>query len=338
MNALEDQLSHKINTKTKPLGSLGLLEQIAFQIGTIQNTTTPKLCKPAILVFAGDHGIVNNHPVSPFPQVVTSQMVANFLQEGAAINVFCKQHQIKLSVIDAGVNFDFENTPNLIHAKINKGTKDYTLSPAMSLDECNQALEKGKELVTKQYTEGTNVIGFGEMGIGNTSSAALLMSAFTTTKIADCVGKGTGLDTKGLQQKITILEKAQQAHNLSTNPMEIIATFGGFEIAMMTGAFLQAAKLNMTILVDGFIVTSALLAAHALDATVTKSCIFSHCSNEQGHLKMLEFLKATPLLQLGLRLGEGTGAALAYPLVVSAVNFLNEMASFEAAGVSNKED
>lgn len=336
-NNLQEKLQHKINTKTKPLGSLGSLEQIALKIGHIQKSLTPKLAKPAIFVFAGDHGVVTKHTVSPFPQVVTSQMVFNFLQGGAAINVFCKQHNIKLGVVDAGVNFNFENTPNLIHAKINYGTQDYVTTSAMSITECEKAINKGKEIVTKQFTEGTNIIGFGEMGIGNTSSAALLMSAYTNTPIEQCTGKGTGLDDYGVNNKTKILKQAQQKHTKIDTPIEILATFGGYEIAMITGAFLQAAKLNMTILVDGFIVTSALLAAHAIEKSVLDNCIFSHCSNEQGHLKMLDFLKVKPLLNLNLRLGEGTGVALAYPIVVSAVNFLNEMSSFEDAGVSDKE-
>ncbi|MGY5352653.1 nicotinate-nucleotide--dimethylbenzimidazole phosphoribosyltransferase [Wenyingzhuangia sp. IMCC45533] len=335
MNTLQEQLHHKINTKTKPLGSLGILEQIALKIGNIQNTTAPKLSKPTILVFAGDHGVVKNHPVSPFPQEVTSQMVFNFLQGGAAINVFCKQNNIKLKVVDAGVNFDFDDTPNLVDAKINKGTEDYTTTQAMTIKDCNVAIEKGKELVTKQFTEGTNIIGFGEMGIGNTSSAALLMSAYTKTSLENCVGKGTGLDENGVNTKLEILKKAQLKHSKVNTPLDILATYGGYEIAMMTGAFLQAAKLNMTVIVDGFIVTAALLAAHAMNPSVVNNCIFSHCSDELGHQKMLAFLNADAILKLGLRLGEGTGAALAYPLVLSAVNFLNEMASFESAGVSN---
>lgn len=337
MNTFQQKIQHKINTKTKPLGSLGVLETIAYKIGSIQNTTNPRLSKPTIFVFAGDHGIVKNHPVSPFPQEVTSQMVFNFLQGGAAINVFCKQHQIDLKVIDAGVNFNFDETPNLIDAKIDLGTQDYSKTEAMSLENCSKAIEKGKELVTKQFTEGTNIIGLGEMGIGNTSSAALLMSAFTQTPIENCVGKGTGLEGKGLDVKTQILKQVQQKHVNKTEALDILATFGGYEIAMMTGAFLQAAKLNMTILVDGFIVTAALLAAHAINSSVLNNCIFSHCSNEQGHQKMLQFLKADAVLNLGLRLGEGTGVALAYPLIQSSVNFLNEMSSFESAGVSNKD-
>lgn len=332
---MQEQLQHKINTKTKPLGALGTLETIALKIGILQNTTSPKLSKPTLLVFAGDHGVVANHPVSPFPQEVTSQMVFNFLQGGAAINVFCKQHNIDLKVVDAGVNFDFENTPNLIHAKINNGTNDYTQTKAMSIADCEKAIEAGKELVTKQFSQGTNIIGFGEMGIGNTSAAALLMSAYTKLPLATCVGKGTGLDTQGVNTKLEILSKAQKLHPKQQDALATLATFGGYEIAMMTGAFLQAAALNMVILVDGFIVTSALLAAHAMNPDVLENCIFSHCSNEQGHRKMLDFLKVDAVLNLGLRLGEGTGAALVYPIIQSSVNFLNEMASFESAEVSN---
>lgn len=336
MSTIQQQLQHKINTKTKPLGSLGVLESIAFKIGSIQKTCSPSLSKPTILVFAGDHGIVNTKPISPFPQEVTSQMVFNFLQGGAAINVFCKQHNIHLKVVDAGVNFNFDHTPNLIDAKIKKGTQDYSIAPAMSLEDCEKAIEKGKQLVTKQFTEGTNVIGFGEMGIGNTSSASLLMSAITQIPIEECVGKGTGLNTEGVNNKIAILKQAQLHHSKQTNPLAILATFGGFEIAMITGAFLKAAALNMVILVDGFIVTSSLLVASAINPKVLNNCIFSHCSNEQGHLKMLDYLQVDTLLNLGLRLGEGTGVALAYPLIQSSVNFLNEMASFESANVSDK--
>ncbi|MDO3693365.1 nicotinate-nucleotide--dimethylbenzimidazole phosphoribosyltransferase [Wenyingzhuangia sp. chi5] len=332
----QETLQHKIDTKTKPLGSLGILEKIAFKVGQIQQTTSPILSKPAILVFAGDHGIVNSEPVSPFPQEVTTQMVFNFLNGGAAINIFCKQHHIHLKIIDAGVNYDFGKTPHLIDAKINKGTADFSVQPAMSIEDCKKAINKGKELVTKQFAEGTNVIGFGEMGIGNTSSASLLMSAYTNTDISKCVGKGTGLNNDAIRVKTAVLRKSQEAHPNITDPLEILATFGGYEIAMITGAILQAKALNMTILVDGFIVTSALLAAHDMEPSVTDNCIFSHCSDEQGHTKMLQFLKADVILNIGLRLGEGTGAALAYPLVQSAVNFLNEMASFESASVTNK--
>lgn len=335
-NDLIDQINHKIDFKTKPVGSLGELEEIAKKICLIQNTLTPKLNNPTMLVFAGDHGIASNNSVSPYPQDVTAQMVLNFLNGGAAINVFCNQNNIKLNIIDAGVNFDFPENSSLINAKINKSTADYSKQPAMSKDQCLFAMKKGAELVEQNYNEGSNCISFGEMGIGNTSSAALLMSAFTKIPIEECVGKGTGLTNKGVSKKAAILKQVQELHGISENPLENLQNFGGFEIVMICGAMLKSAELKMTIIVDGFIVTSALLAAQAINKLVLDYCIFSHVSNEQGHVKMLEFLKATPILQLGLRLGEGTGAAIAYPIIQSAVNFINKMASFESAGVSNK--
>lgn len=332
---LVNQITHKINNKTKPLGSLGALEIIAEKLCLIQNTLSPKLNKPTMLVFAGDHGVVENHPVSSCPQEVTPQMVLNFLNGGAGINVFCKQHNFDLSVVDSGVNFDFDANIGLIEAKIAKGTKDYSVEPAMSKDQCEKAIKIAGEIVSEKHANGCNIISFGEMGIGNTSSASLLMSAVTGHSIESCIGKGAGLTNEGLSKKIDILKGVQQLHGVSKNPLENLQNFGGFEIAMMTGAMLKAAELKMTIIVDGFIVTSSLLIAQALEPKVLDYCLFSHVSNEQGHIKMLEYLKATPILHLGLRLGEGTGAAIAYPIIKSAEIFINEMASFESAGVAD---
>lgn len=333
--AIKKELQEKIDFKTKPIGSLGILENIALQIGLIQNTLSPTLSKPSIVVFAGDHGIVNSNPVSPYPQEVTQQMVFNFLNNGAAINTFCNQNNISLKIADAGVNADFENIPSLINAKISKGTKDYSIEKAMSTDECLLALEKGKNIVQKIFNEGTNVIGFGEMGIGNTSSASLLMSYFTNISIEECVGKGTGLNNEGVIKKAKILRTVFDLHSKTIkNPIDALASFGGFEIVMMCGAILEAASLKMTILIDGFIVTAALLAAQAINKNVLEYCIFCHTSGEQGHEKMLDFLKVKPLLNIGLRLGEGTGAAISFPIVKSAVSFLNEMATFKSANVS----
>jgi nicotinate-nucleotide--dimethylbenzimidazole phosphoribosyltransferase len=333
--SLEKEIQYKIDFKTKPFGSLGLLEEIAVQIGCIQNTLKPTISKPTIVVFAGDHGVVKNHPVSPFSQEVTSQMVFNFLQGGAAINIFSKLNNIDLKVVDSGVNYDFESNSNLIDAKIAKGTKDYTETMAMSLEECNLAISKGAQIVTKIYATGCNTIGFGEMGIGNTSAAALLMSAFAKLPIEDCTGKGTGHTESGVLKKIEILKNAQQLHSNDKDPLKILANYGGFEIAMIVGASLQAAQLKMTILIDGFIVTAALLTAHALNKNILEYCIFSHTSGEQGHKKMVELLKVKTILNLGLRLGEGTGVALAIPMLRAATTFVNEIASFESAGVSN---
>ena len=332
---LQSELQEEINFKTKPIGALGNLEKIAMQVGLIQNTTTPVLSKPTIMVFAGDHGIATTRKVSPYPQEVTQQMVFNFLQGGAAINVFCKQNNILLNIVDAGVNADFEAYPQLTNAKIAKGTQDYSITKAMTSEQCQEALEKGRQLVRKVYSEGCNVIGFGEMGISNTSSAALLMSYFTNTPIENCVGRGTGVDDKGLQTKIDTLREVYNLHiEAISTPIQALTAFGGFEIVMMCGAMLEAASLKMTLLIDGFIVTAALLAAHAMESDILDYCIFCHNSGEQGHQKMLEFLNAEPLLNLGLRLGEGTGCAVAFPIIQSSVNFLNEMATFKSANVS----
>ena len=334
--SLEKELQQAIDFKTKPLGSLGELEEIAKKIGCIQNCLDPKISKPTIVVFAGDHGVVKNYPVSPFPQEVTAQMVLNFLQGGAAINVFSRLNGVALKVVDAGVNFDFEEHPNLIAAKIKKGTNDFTIASAMTNEECHLAMQRAADIVTKIYSEGCNTIGFGEMGIGNTSSASLVMSGITGEPIEDCTGKGTGHDENGVLKKIEILKKAQELHGVNSDPISLLANYGGFEIAMISGAILQAAKLKMTILIDGFIVTAALLIAQALEKNVMDYCLFAHASGEKGHKKMLGYLKAKAVLNLGLRLGEGTGAALAIPVLKASVAFLNEMASFQTAGVSEK--
>ncbi|MEW7278974.1 nicotinate-nucleotide--dimethylbenzimidazole phosphoribosyltransferase [Aquimarina sp. 2201CG1-2-11] len=331
--SLAASIQHKIDHKTKPIGALGTLEKIALQIGLIQNTETPTLKHPAIFVFAGDHGIAEKGEVNPFPQEVTSQMVYNFINEGAAINVFCKQHQIDLKIVDTGVNHQFDKGLDILHEKIDFGTQNYQEKPAMTIDQCNLALLQGGTLITNTHKKGTNVIGFGEMGIGNTSSASLLMAYFTKTPIAECVGAGTGLSSEAITIKQNILSNVFKKYAPSS-ALEALATFGGFEIAMMTGAMLKAAEYKMTIIIDGFIVTAALLVAHAICPNILDYCIFAHTSGEQGHQKMLAFLNKQPLLNLGMRLGEGTGGAIAYPILESSVAFLNNMASFESAGVS----
>ncbi len=334
--SLEDTIKHKINLKTKPPGSLGTLEKLALQIALIQNDTSPVLRQPTILVFAGDHGIAEKGEVNPYPQVVTQQMVYNFLDGGAAINSFCSQNNIHLEIIDAGVNHDFQNTHRLINAKIGYGTQNYEAAPAMSINQCEQALEAGASIVLETYQKGCNVIGFGEMGIGNSSAAALLMAYFTKISITECVGAGTGIQGDAIKKKKNILKAVFEKYNPGS-AIEALATFGGFEIAMITGAILKAAELKMTIIIDGFIVTAALLAANTLYQNVLDYCIFAHSSEEQGHQKMLNFLDKKPLLSLGMRLGEGTGAAVAYPILESAVAFLNKMASFEEANIATRE-
>jgi len=245
---LTAELQEKIDFKTKPIGALGTLEKVALQIGLIQQTTTPKLSKPTILVFAGDHGIATSNKVNPYPQEVTQQMVLNFLNGGAAINVFCNQNNIDLKVVDAGVNADFEDKNQITNAKIAKGTADYSKEKAMTKGQCLEALKKGRDIVKQLHKNGTNIVGFGEMGISNTSSAALLMSHFTNTPINECVGKGTGLNDEGVQTKIKVLKEVFELHkNNIKEPLDALQCFGGFEIVMLCGAMLEAGSLGMSI-------------------------------------------------------------------------------------------
>jgi nicotinate-nucleotide--dimethylbenzimidazole phosphoribosyltransferase len=337
MSELSSAIQHKIDYKTKPTGALGDLEAITKKICLIQNTLNPTLIAPHIVVFAGDHGIANEG-VSAYPQNVTWQMVYNFIQGGAAINVFCKQNAVALQVIDCGVNYKFLDNAQIINKKVGMGTKSFLHEPAMTSHECNEALENGRDTVnTIQVDSGCNIIGFGEMGIGNTSSAAMIMHFITSRSMEECAGRGTGLDDEKLKLKIDILKKALiSRHFTFQTPESLLENFGGFEIATMVGAMMQAKALNMIIMVDGFIATAAFLVAHLMDASILNNAIFCHQSNESGHKYMLEFLGVKPILNLGMRLGEGTGCAVAYPIIKSAVAFMNEMASFESAGVSNK--
>lgn len=336
-NVLDQQIAEKVNGKTKPLGSLGCLEALATRIAAVQGSLEPKLVKPTIVVFAADHGVAAEESVSQYPQEVTWQMVLNFLSGGAAINVFSRQHGIELKVVDAGVNYDFEPHDLLVDAKIARGTQNYLKQPAMTKGQLSEVVAKGAEVVRDLHAAGSNVLGFGDMGIGNTSSASLLMSELMNLPLEQCVGAGAGLQDDGVKRKLDALKRAQDLHGGSADPLGALRNFGGFEIAMICGAMLQAAELGVLIIVDGFIVTSALLVAHKICPAVTDYCVYAHCSDESGHAKMLEFLDVEPLLKLGMRLGEGSGAAVCYPLLVSAVGFLNEMASFESASVSQSE-
>ena len=328
---IETALRNKIDGRTKPVGSLGKLEEIALKIGTIQQTVTPELRNPAILVFAADHGIADEG-VSPCPKEITHQMVMNFVHGGAGINVFARQHGIKLKIIDAGVDYDFPVESGVINAKMARGTYNMLHQPAMSVETCQKAMEKGAEFVRQEFENGCNVIGFGEMGIGNTSPASLLLHKFAGIPLDECVGRGAGLDKTGVRHKLDILQRVAAKYN-PTTPLETLATFGGFEIAMMCGAVIEAKRLNMLILADGFIATSAFLTAYEMQADILDNTLFSHSSNEKGHILMLNYLQGDPILHLNLRLGEGTAVALAYPLIRSALIFLNEMAGFEDAGV-----
>ncbi len=333
--AFANALQHKIDQKTKPTGSLGVLEVLAKQIGMVFHTLEPKITKPNLVVFAADHGIAN-HGVSAYSQDVTRQMVSNFLIGGAAINVFCKQNKIQLAIVDAGVNYDFPMNTDLISAKIGKGTRSFLQGPAMSKTEVELCFMKGSEIVATIAKTGSNCIGFGEMGIGNTATASVLMSIILELPIEDCVGKGTGVNDEQLIQKINILKKCIANYNGSDDLESKLAYFGGFEIMQMVGGMLQAKEANMLILVDGFICSVAFLIAFKKNPSITENAIFCHSSAEQGHQKILDYLRVRSLLQLDLRLGEATGCAIAFPIIESAVAFLNDMASFESAGVSSR--
>jgi nicotinate-nucleotide--dimethylbenzimidazole phosphoribosyltransferase len=334
---LAPALQNRIDQKTKPLGALGRVEQLGLNLGLIQRSLTPRLDRPHVLVCAGDHGAAKAG-VSAYPQEVTWQMVENFLAGGAAINVLARQAGMALIVADAGVNHEFGPRDGLLDAKVGPGTASYLDGPAMSAQQCATAIGNGAAVVRNLAAAGCNVLGLGEMGIGNTAAASLLTHCLTGLPLNACVGRGTGLDDAGLARKRGLLAKAV-AHwtGRSDQPLQILARFGGFEIAMLTGAMLAAAEAGMILLIDGFIVTSALLVAHRLQPAVLDYCVFAHRSEEAGHRGQLDYLKVEPLLDLGLRLGEGTGAALAYPLLKAACAILEEMASFESAGVSNRE-
>ena len=333
---LAASLKHKIDRKTKPLGALGQLETLAWRLGMMQGTDSPQIRAPHLLVFAGDHGVAAAG-VSAYPQEVTWQMVLNYLAGGAAVNVFARASGFELRVIDAGVNHVFAAHPLLLDRKIGMGTKNFTLEPAMTLAQCEAAIDAGARLVRELRLLGCNLVALGEMGIANTTAAAALMARYTGMAAESCIGRGTGLDDAGLTRKREALRRALVLHQGATGPVEALAALGGFEIAMMAGAMLAAAQERMILLVDGFIAGAALLAAQAIEPAVTGYCVFAHQSDERGHVAMLAHFHAEPLLRLGMRLGEGSGAALALPLLRAACGFLSEMASFESAGVAEKE-
>lgn len=335
---LREQLQGVLDNKTKPLGSLGRLESLALRLGLIFGTTTPALQAPQMLVCAADHGLAVRG-VSAFPSEVTEQMVENFLAGGAAVSVLARQHGLALTVVDCGVArevmpcFSRSGTPRLVHCRIAAGTQDASQGPAMSAAQCHQALENGMALVRQLPG---NALLLGEMGIGNTSAAALLLARLGGLELAHCVGAGTGLDAAGIARKQAVLQQALEANAWAQQPLEALAALGGFEIATLTGAVLQAASERRVIVVDGFITCAAVLVAARCVPQVLQRCVFAHRSAERAHSALLEQLQAEPLLDLGLRLGEGSGAALAWPLLLSACCILNEMASFTSAGVSQK--
>ena len=332
----KQEIQQIIDLKTKPLGALGLLEKIALKIGLVQQQPKLELKNPHLIVFASDHGI-SQSGVSAYPAEVTPQMVLNFLNNGAAINVFCNQNKIELSIVDSGVNYDFDNYTILKNCKIAKSTKNFLYESAMTPTQLDECFTHSQKIVAEIAKKGTNIIGFGEMGIGNTSSASMLVHYLTNLPLEQCVGRGTGLNDEQLKTKLEILSQAKNTHGEIKDPKQILATFGGFEVAQMTGAMLAAFDRNMLLMIDGYIASAALLVASKLKPEILNNAIFCHQSDEFGHQYLLNYFNEEPILKINLRVGEGTGCALAYPIIKSAVNFFNDMASFESAGVSNKD-
>lgn len=332
------RLQHVIDYKTKPLGSLGALERLALRLGVIQGTETPALHAPQMLVCAGDHGLAARG-VSAFPSDVTWQMVENFLAGGAAVSVLARQHGLGLTVVDCGVAKPIAardaapGQPQLLLRKVALGTQDASVGPAMTAAQCSEALANGAEVVRDLPG---NALLLGEMGIGNTSVASLLLARLAGLPLAEVTGAGTGLDAAGIERKRAVLQQALDVNAEATSALDALAALGGFEVATLVGAVLQAAAERRVIVVDGFITSAAVLVASRLQPHVLQRCVFAHRSGELGHSLMLAQMQAEPLLDLGLRLGEGSGAALAWPLLQSACAVLGEMASFESAGVATQ--
>ena len=328
--ALDPAIRRAIDAKTKPLGALGVLEAIAAQVARIQNTLTPRLQSCRLTLFAGDHGIAEEG-VSAYPQAVTRQMVANFLAGGAAANVLARTNGVDLQVVDAGVAGDPVEAPGLVSRRIAPGTRNFAATPAMTAEQRDSALSAGEALGA---AVGADAAAFGEMGIGNTSSATLVAHKLTGAGLEALVGRGAGLDDPGLARKREVLERAARRTVSRLDPADALREYGGFEMVMMAGAMSGAARTGAVVLVDGFIAGVAALAAVGMAPALRDYLVFAHRSAEHGHGAVLAALDARPLLDLDMRLGEGTGALLAWPVLQCAAAVLAEMASFESAGVS----
>ena len=337
--ALTAQIQEKIDNLGKPRGSLGRLESLALQICLIQDTLAPRLSHPCHVLFGGDHGI-EREGVSQSPREVTWQQMTNYCKGGGGVNMFCRQHGFTLRIVDTGVDYDFDHAacPQIIDRKIARGTDNFLHGPAMSRDSWHRALAIGAEQADACFDEGCNIVSFGEMGIGNTSPSSVFMHLLLGLPLEQCVGAGSGLDSAGIRHKHDVLKAAiDHYHSHRSDQDDLTDTlrhFAGFEMAAAIGAMLRAAEHRMVILVDGFIMTACMLAASKMDAAVMDYAVFGHCGDECGHQLMLQAMHASPLLSLGMRLGEGTGAICAYPLVVSAVNMMNEMDTFAHASIT----
>jgi nicotinate-nucleotide--dimethylbenzimidazole phosphoribosyltransferase len=322
--SLEPQFRARIDGKAKPLGALGRLEDLAVQLGSIWHPQPPRTKAATVFVFAADHGITVEG-VSLYPASVTAAMVATYLAGRAGVNVFARACDVEVQVVDAGVDADLPDHPGLIDAKIRRGSRNAMREPALTMDEAREGLARGASIVADSIKAGTDIVAIGEMGIGNTTSAALLMHRLAPAPLADCVGAGTGLDAAGIARKLAVAERAA-ARGDATAPLNVLAEFGGCEIAMMAGAVLGSAMHRRPVIVDGFIASAAALVAVRLQPAALGYCVFSHGSAERGHRLLLEKLSARPYLDLGLRLGEGTGAVMAVPLLRAAGGILTEMA------------
>lgn len=335
--SLQGTIQEKIDNLNKPKGSLGRLEELAMQVCLIQQTLEPSLAHPCHLLLGGDHGI-EREGVSVSPREVTWQQMINFTRGGGGVNMFCRQHGFKLRIVDVGVDYDFSDVPGIIDRKIARGTKNFLYEPAMNEKEFDKAIQVGSDLVDDCLKEGCRVLCIGEMGIGNTSPSSIWMSLFGDIPLKDCIGAGAGLNNDGIRHKYEVLSKALARHQSYLSPLTShllpLRIFGGFEMIAAIGAMLRAAEQHLVILVDGFIMTACALGAIRLYPASQDYMIFTHCGDESGHKMMLDIVGAKPLLHFGLRLGEGTGALCAYPLVDSAVRMMNEMNTFDKAKIT----
>jgi nicotinate-nucleotide--dimethylbenzimidazole phosphoribosyltransferase len=330
------QVQARLDRLTKPIGSLGRLEELAACYVMITGEMNPKVPRGAVYTFAADHG-VTVEGVSAYPSAVTPQMVLNFLRGGAGVNVLARHVGIEVRVVDIGVAFDFESAPGLMHRKVMSGTKNLMVEPAMSRAQAEQALRVGIELATEAAREGIGLIGTGEMGIGNTTASSAITAAMTRRPVSDVTGRGTGIDEAGHAHKIDVIQRALAFHRLdSADAMEVLAKVGGLEIGGLAGLMLGAAASRIPVVLDGFIAGAAALIAVGLQPRCKDYLIASHQSVERGHRAILDHLGLKPLLDLDLRLGEGTGACLGMSLVCAAIKILTEMATFDEAGVSER--
>ena len=334
-DGMRSAIQTKIDNLNKPKGSLGVLEDLAMQACLIQQTLTPSLAHPCHLLLGGDHGI-EREGVSVSPREVTWQQMINFTHGGGGVNMFCRQHGFKLRIVDVGVDYDLSQVPGIIDRKIARGTKNFLYEPAMSEAEFDKAIEVGASLVDDCIADGCKVLCIGEMGIANTSPSSIWMSLFCDIPLDDCIGAGAGLDSPGIRHKREVLSRAVANSKLSTlnSPLSILHYFGGFEMIAAIGAMLRAAEQHLIILVDGFIMTACALAACRLYPAAQSYMVFGHCGDESGHRRMLDAMGAKPLLSLGLRLGEGTGALCAFPILDSAVRMINEMNNFDNGNIT----